>query len=99
CFELFVRPALRRLLGLAAPLPPVWQAALEADFAYKTDRPTYHPARLQWEGAQYRVRFVPWFGSADLRALSAANAFALITEGNHDFKSGQLLDVLPMDYY
>src|SRR5205807_3572678 len=46
CFELFVRPALRSLAGHAEPGPRVVRAALSADFAYRTDRPTYHPAWL-----------------------------------------------------
>src|SRR5262249_1557689 len=46
CFELFVRPAIRTLMGYAVPGPIFVDAALREDFAYKTDRPTYHPARL-----------------------------------------------------
>src|SRR5207302_4101117 len=46
CFELFVRPALRRLAGHAEPGPFLVRAALADDFAYRTDRPTYHPAVL-----------------------------------------------------
>ena len=44
CFELFVRPALRRLRGHADPGPHFVSAVLSEDFAYRTDRPTYHPA-------------------------------------------------------
>ena len=47
CFELFVRPALRRLRGHADAGPRWVQAVLAEDFAYRTDRPTYHPARLE----------------------------------------------------
>src|SRR5262249_9482238 len=46
CFELFVRPALNRLRGLAEPGPILVPATLDEDFAYRTDRPTYHPAVL-----------------------------------------------------
>jgi molybdopterin molybdotransferase len=98
CFELFVRPTLRRLLGLEETLPPVLRATLAEKFRYRTDRPTYHPARLDWRQGQYSLKIVPWFGSADLRALAEANAFALIGEGNHDLQAGQCLDVLPHDY-
>src|SRR5262249_30088037 len=47
CFELFVRPALNRLRGLAEPGPILVPATLDEDFAYRTDRPTYHPAVLR----------------------------------------------------
>lgn len=98
CFELFVRPALRRLMNISPTLPPVLRGMLEQDFAYKTDRPTYHPAQARWHKGQYRLRIVPWFGSAHLRALAGTNAFALIGEGEHKLKSGQEMEVLPVDY-
>ena len=47
CFELFVRPALRRAGRPRRPgAAPVVRAALAEDFAYRSDRPTYHPAVL-----------------------------------------------------
>ncbi len=62
CFELLVRPALARLQGRADPGPCLVQARLEVDFTYRTDRPTYHPARLEGGVDGWRVRPVPWFG-------------------------------------
>ena len=88
CFELFVRPALRVLQGLEAG-PRMITARWAEDFRYATDRPTYHPARLE-EGADgWRLWPVPWFGSADLRALTRANALAEIPAGDNRYGSGQ----------
>jgi molybdopterin molybdotransferase len=97
CFELFVRPALRRLLGHADPGPMWVQAALTEDFAYKTDRPTYHPARLECTDGAVRVRPVPWFGSPDLRGLLAANAFVLFEPGERVHRAGELYPVLSVE--
>jgi molybdopterin molybdotransferase len=97
CFELFVRPALRRLAGHAEPGPFVARAALAEDFAYRTDRPTYHPAALDGNGSQWRVRPVPWFGSPDLRGLTRANAFVLFPAGDHRHQAGQVFDVLRVE--
>src|SRR5262249_34299857 len=94
CFELFVRPALRRLLGHADAGPLLVQATLTEDFAYKTDRPTYHPAWLERSDQGWRVRAVPWFGSPDLRGLSRANAFAVFAAGDHRYRVGQVIAVL-----
>lgn len=94
CFELFVRPALRRLAGHADPGPRMVQAALAADFAYKTDRPTYHPVLLR-DSERGRVAHPqPWFGSPDLRALTLANAFVLFPPGEHQHRAGQTFPVL-----
>jgi molybdopterin molybdotransferase len=94
CFELFVRPAIRRLTGHADAGPRMVRAALAEDFAYRSDRPTYHPARLEDVEAGWQVRAVPWFGSADLRGLGAANAFVVFPEGDHQHRRGQVFPVL-----
>jgi molybdopterin molybdotransferase len=93
CFELFVRPALRGLMAQASG-PFYVQARLGSDFAYQTDRPTYHPARLRHTDDGWRVEPLPWFGSADLRGVASANAFALVGPGEHRYTAGQALSVL-----
>jgi molybdopterin molybdotransferase len=97
CFELFVRPALRILAGHADPGPKMVSAALSEDFAYQTDRPTYHPAWLEAGEQGWRVRPVPWFGSPDLRGLLRANAFLLFPPGTHRHQAGQICPVLQVE--
>ena len=97
CFELFVRPALRRLGGHPDPGPRLVRAVLAEDFAYPTDRPTYHPARLEASDAGWRVRPVPWFGSADLRGMTRANALVVLPPGDHRHQAGQTFAVLSLD--
>src|SRR5207302_869309 len=91
CFELFVRPAIRRLMGHPSAGPQMVLARLAADFHYKTDRPTYHPAWLETSEAGLRVRLVPWFGSPDLRALSGSNAFALFRPGDNLYRENEIV--------
>jgi molybdopterin molybdotransferase len=97
CFELFVRPALRRLAGHPDPLPPLLTAPLAEDFRYATDRPTYHPARLEEVPGGWRVRPVPWLGSADLRALARADALVVLPVGEHTHRAGQVFEVIRLD--
>jgi molybdopterin molybdotransferase len=97
CFELFVRPALRRLAGHAEPGPFLVRAVLAQDFAYRTDRPTYHPALLDAAETGWRVRAVPWYGSPDLRGLTKANAFVIFPPGDHQHRAGQMFDVLRVE--
>jgi molybdopterin molybdotransferase len=96
CFELFVRPALRRLMNLP-PGPTMVQAALAEDFPYRSDRPTYHPAQLTAAESGWSVRAMPWFGSADLRGLMASNAFVVLPPGDHRHRAGQTLPVLVVE--
>jgi molybdopterin molybdotransferase len=97
CFELFVRPALNRLRGLAEPGPILVPATLDEDFPYRTDRPTYHPAVLRLTETGYRIRPVPWFGSQDLRGLGRANAFVVFPEGDHAHRAGQVFPALRVE--
>jgi molybdopterin molybdotransferase len=98
-FELFVRPAIRKIAGHALP-GPVWQdAMLTESFSHSSDRPTYHPAVVQNRDGLNRVRTVPWFGSPDLRALSQANALMLLPMGAHSFAAGQKMPVLPISEF
>jgi molybdopterin molybdotransferase len=97
-FELFVRPAVRRLRGLAVDDAAMVSAALIEDFAYRTDRPTYHPARLEMGEGGWRVRAVPWFGSADLRGLLEMDALAVFPPGDHRHTAGTRLPVLRLDF-
>jgi molybdopterin molybdotransferase len=96
CFELFVRPALRVLQG-QNPGPRTMTARWAEDFPYATDRPTYHPVRLEETPDGRQVWPVPWFGSADLRALTRANALAAIPAGDNAFRSGQSCSVLAIE--
>jgi molybdopterin molybdotransferase len=93
-FELFVRPALRLLLGREDAGLGLLPARLGADHRHKSDRPTYHPARLELAAEGWRATPVDWFGSADLRAIAGANAFVLFTEGERDYRQGEAVSVL-----
>ncbi len=98
CFELFIRPAIRSLKGLKDPGPLMVPARLSGDFPYRTDRPTYHPARLALGGAEgWQVQPVPWFGSADLRGLLRANAFIVFPPGDHQHRADEVLSVLKVE--
>ena len=96
CFELFVRPALRRMMG-QTPGPHWIEAEIVEATAYRTDRPTYHPAHLEMTENSWRVVRLPWQGSPDLRGLAAANSLMLFPEGDHSYPAGTRLAVLPLD--
>jgi molybdopterin molybdotransferase len=93
-FELFVRPALRRLRGLSDAGPRVVPVPLAEEFAADNDRPTYHPARLEVGPDGWRVRPVPWFGSPDLKALTQADALLVLPAGAQRYEEGQSVPVL-----
>jgi molybdopterin molybdotransferase len=94
CFELFVRPALRRWMGVSPAEPITVPARLTRSHTTKGNRPTYQPARLEWCVDGPVVTAVPWVGSSDLRATVAANAMAIFPTGDQTYEAGCTIDVI-----
>ena len=94
CFELFVRPALRALAGHANPGPVVRSLPLAEAVSLTTDRPTYHPAKLEPGDAGYTVGPLPWKGAPDLRGLQPADALLVLPPGDTNLAAGQLVRVV-----
>lgn len=92
CCELYVRTAIRRLMGESDALPQPISAQLEHDYAARADRPTFHPARLTWTNAGPRVTLVPWHGSSDLCGTVAANAMAFLSGEAMQYSTGMVLE-------
>jgi molybdopterin molybdotransferase len=97
CFELFVRPTLRRLLGHTNALPQPLPLPLAADLTHRSDRPTYFPARRELCETGWRVRPVQWLGSTDLRSLCGTDALLVLPAGSLELQAGQACSVLLCD--
>ncbi|MBI1900629.1 MAG: molybdopterin molybdotransferase MoeA [Planctomycetia bacterium] len=93
CFELFVRPAIRRLAGDDQALRPLEPARLAGAHTTKGDRPTYHPAHLETREGQFWVQPLRWEGSADLRVLALADALAYFPAGERQYDEGAIIEV------
>jgi len=94
CCELFVRTAIRRLMGEQPPMPRLIPARLEHDYSARADRPTYHPAKLMWSPEGATVKLVPWHGSSDLCGTVAANGMAFLSGEAKEYRAGEMLDVI-----
>jgi molybdopterin molybdotransferase len=92
CFELFVRTAIRRLMGIDPAMPQAVRAKLGQEHIVHSDRPTYHPARLDREAAEAIVTPMPWHGSSDLRATVDANGMILFPAGEKTYSSGEPIE-------
>jgi molybdopterin molybdotransferase len=97
CFELFVRPAIRRLAGHADPGPFLVRATLVEDFPHRSDRATYYPAWLEDVETGSSVRTVSWFGSPDLHSLTRANCFVVLPAGDQTYRAGTPINVLRVE--
>jgi molybdopterin molybdotransferase len=97
CFELFVRPVIRRLAGHSLLSLPRVNARLANSFEQRGDRPTYFPARLDLRDRQHYVTPLAWKGSGDLRTLIEASALVFFPAGEHVFARGTNVEALLLD--
>jgi len=93
-FEVFVAPALRKMMGYRRWDNVEIPAVLEEPLDTQPGRVTYHLSRVTATGDGLTVRRVQSAGSGDVLSMSRANAFA-ITGAEVDFvEAGSTLPVL-----
>ncbi len=96
-FELFVRPALLRMRGLADLFRPVVQARLTADARHEPGRQSYQRAFLTREGDQFLVRPGGAQGSHQMRGMVSANALLVLPDNVAHVSAGEFVSVLLLD--
>jgi molybdopterin molybdotransferase len=97
CFELFVRPGLRKIAGEAISSPSFVATPLAAELKTRNDRPTYLPGQFEITPDGRQVRASAWFGSADLRGLLKADALIRVDAGELALPKGTLVPTLALE--
>jgi molybdopterin molybdotransferase len=101
-FELFVVPAIEKLLG-GEPRPlPVFKAKLAHAVNEKGGVAHFVPARVSWPAAEADsghpapvVETVLWEGSGDIGAVVRGNCFLVVNPPRLHIEPGEWVDVLP----
>ncbi len=97
--EVFVKPALRALAGGDFSPPKSQRGVLTHPIGHRGGRPTYYPCRIDFgcrEAGMPTVETLAWRGSADLAALTRANALAILPAGDCQYEAGQEVDVITL---
>jgi molybdopterin molybdotransferase len=94
CFELFVRPALRKMAGHADPGPRTTVLPLAAAVAESNDRPTYRPAKLEPAAVGWAVRPLEGGSAPDLRGMAPADALLALPAGDARYDAGTPVPVV-----
>ena len=103
CFEEYVRPALRKMMGHALLHRPSRKAALEGGYGKKGDRRAHFVRVRAWqEEGRWKARLTGPQGSGILSSMANANGLGII-DGNEDqIADGGLIEVhltdLPEDH-
>jgi molybdopterin molybdotransferase len=96
-FELFIYPAIRKMMGFTTLHRPVVKTLLETEILVKRRRREYRPAFLRMQDNTWFVSPVEWHGSADLLATTRANCLLIIREDAEKLAERQLVDVIVLD--
>jgi molybdopterin molybdotransferase len=88
-FEVFVRPALRRLQGDAHPERPSITVVLAEPITASPDRPEYQRASVGWENGVLVAHSTGSQGSSRLLSLHGANALLLIPASGRVHQAGE----------
>jgi molybdopterin molybdotransferase len=100
-FEVFIRPALRKMMGWSRSASETAVAQLAKEFRYKSDRTLYHPARLHVQGdvlqggsGNLTAEPLDWRGSADLLTVCRAQGLIILPPGEQTLAAGAKVEVL-----
>ena len=96
-FELFVRPALRKMMGFAALDRPTVQATLAHDVKKKSDRRYFLRGRLTTTDDGYIVALSGAQSSAMLTSMHRANCLVSLAEGESFFSAGSAVTCIRLD--
>lgn len=96
-FELFVRPALRKMRGLTDVTRPIVQARLTEDARHEVGRRDYQRAVVTRESDEYFVRPLIGQGSHQLRTMTEANALLIIPADVPFLRMGETASVMLLD--
>lgn len=96
-FELFVRPALKRLAGYSNVLPSKRKAILTHDVKGGGNRQAFLWCSLEWQEDGYRVTAAQRQGSGQTRSLQGRNALLPVPTQVKTWHAGEAVEVLLLD--
>jgi molybdopterin molybdotransferase len=96
-FELFVRPCLLRMAGLAKLHRPVVNALLADRIEHEPGRREFVRALTLWTDCGYSATTTGSQASGRLRSLLGSNSLIIVSEGRGSVEAGEVVRVMLTD--
>jgi molybdopterin molybdotransferase len=93
-FELFARPMLEALAGMAPRKLAFVYTKLKSEIRVKPGLKRFLPAILSGEFEQSQVELVAWQGSGDVAATARANCYIVIPPDRDRISAGEFVPVI-----
>jgi molybdopterin molybdotransferase len=93
-FEIFARPMLQALTGMAPQKLKFVHAKLKSEIRVKTGLKRFLPAILSGEFEDSVVELVSWQGSGDIAATARANCYVVIPPDWERIAAGEFVPIM-----
>src|SRR2546426_10536559 len=93
-FEVFVRPALRKMQGFVSLQRPTRPVRLAYDAMASADRTEYQRVTLRRDGAELVAETTGSQSSSRLMSLAGAHALVRVPPSDHGIKAGSIVDAM-----
>jgi len=97
-FELFVRPALLKMMGKTLVTKPTVQAIIEDNVKNNAGRRLYDRAITERRNGKYYARLTGPQGSGILSSMGLANSLVIIPEDRKEVRKGEVVQALMLDW-
>jgi molybdopterin molybdotransferase len=97
-YELFVRPAILKMMGKKKLSKPTIEAVMDDNIKNDDGRRVYSRVIVELKEGQYHARLTGNQGSGVLTSMTLANGFAIVPEDKEQVKKGDKLQVMMLDW-
>ena len=97
-FELFVRPAILKMLGKKKLTKPTIEALIEEPIVNNDGRRIFARAIVEKRGDKYFARLTGPQGSGILTSMSSASGLVIVPEDKPGVKAGEVVQVMMVDW-
>jgi molybdopterin molybdotransferase len=97
-YELFVRPAILKMMGKKNISKPMIQAVIEDNIKNDDGRRIFARVIVEIKDGQYHARLTGNQGSGVLTSMTLANGFAIVPEDIEQVKKGDKLQIMMLDW-
>ncbi len=97
-FELFVRPAILKMMGKKNWAKPTIEAVAESSVVNRDGRRVFTRAVVEERNGQYFARITGHQGSGILTSMASANGLMIIPEDKEEVVPGDVVEVMMLDW-
>jgi molybdopterin molybdotransferase len=97
-FELFVRPAILKMMGKKNLTKPTVEAVIEDDIKNSDGRRVFTRAIVERRGSKYFARLTGPQSSGMLTSMALANGLVIVPENSPGVKRGEVVKVMMLDW-